>query len=79
MSELQSYINRKNSWASLVKSGKTYDINNLSADDKKELADCIDCDLSPENLTCDGERPRQEVEHIAKHLYAALMELESMT
>jgi hypothetical protein len=75
---LESYINRKNAWASLVKSGKTYDINNLSADDKRQLAESIECDLSPENLTCDGERPRNEVEFVAKSLYNALMELESM-
>ena len=31
------------------------------AQDRKEIASRIDCGLSPENLTCDGELPASQV------------------
>jgi len=36
----------------------------------------IECELSPENLSCDGELPRSVVERKTDFLYAALHELE---
>ena len=32
-----------------------FDVNNLSPKDVRELLDSLECDLSPENLCCDGE------------------------
>jgi len=40
----------------------------------EELA-VLYCDLSPENLTCDGELSRSEVQAKEKHLYAKRGEL----
>ena len=32
-----------------------FDPNNLTPKDARELLDSLECDLSPENLCCDGE------------------------
>lgn len=54
MKALQQYIDHKNVWRSLTKQ-PLYDINNLTANDVTVLCQSLDGDLSPENLTCDGE------------------------
>ena len=62
MKELKEYVNQKNSWNILFnKKG----LSLTSAEDRQRIADMIDSDLSPENLTCDGELPRGTV--IARH------------
>ena len=62
MKELKEYVNQKNSWNALFnKKGMSL----ASAEDRQRIADMIDSDLSPENLTCDGELPRGTV--IARH------------
>jgi len=38
----------------------------------------IECQLSPENLTCDGELPRTEVKRRAKRLGAEKTRLEKL-
>ena len=52
MKQLQAYVDSKNKWNAIFGS-KQYDLSNAS--DRKQLAECIDSELSPENLTCDGE------------------------
>jgi hypothetical protein len=62
MKELKEYVNQKNSWNAIFnKKG----LSLTSAEDRQRIADMIDSDLSPENLTCDGELPRGTV--IARH------------
>jgi hypothetical protein len=62
MKELKEYVNQKNSWNAIFnKKGMSL----ASAEDRQRIADMIDSDLSPENLTCDGELPRGTV--IARH------------
>jgi len=62
MKELKEYVNQKNSWNAIFnKKGMSL----ASAEDRQRIADMIDSDLSPENLTCDGELPRSTV--IARH------------
>ena len=62
MKELKAYVDQKNSWTALFnKPGMSL----TSAQDRQRIADMIDSDLSPENLTCDGELPRATV--IARH------------
>lgn len=39
------------------------------------IAQSIDCQLSPENLSCDGELSRSETTKRAKHLHNALNDL----
>ena len=58
--ELQDYVAKKNSW------NKVFDRNYktlclTSAVDRQKIANIIDSELSPENLTCDGELPRATV------------------
>jgi hypothetical protein len=50
----------------------------LSATDRQKIADSIDSDLSPENLTCDGELPRSQVQARYKMLTRAAQELQSI-
>lgn len=62
MKELKEYVIQKNMWNILFdKKG----LSLTSAKDRQRIADMIDSDLSPENLTCDGELPRGTV--IARH------------
>jgi hypothetical protein len=52
MTALESYVNEKNKWRAVF--GKE-PLSLSNARDRQRLAETIDCDLSPENLTCDGE------------------------
>jgi len=58
MKELNQYVAQKNSWNAIFK-GRTYDLS--IALDRQLIADALDADLSPENLTCDGELSRATV------------------
>lgn len=72
MSALTTYLDRKNAMASLF-GGRQLSLQ--VAADRQEIADSIDSDLSPENLTCDGELPRSLVQSRYKALIAAAKEL----
>jgi hypothetical protein len=75
MSALTAYLDRKNSFA------KIFGHKELSlqvAADRQRIADSIDSDLSPENLTCDGELPRSQVQARYKQLTAAAYELKRL-
>jgi len=72
MKTLQAYIDQKNHWNSFFK-GKQYEI--VSKVGRQEVAGMLDADLSPENLTCDGELPRAEVARRYKTLTKAAQEL----
>lgn len=52
MKALNDYVEGRNRIRALFKE-RPLDLNN--AKDRQQLADDIDCSLSPENLTCDGE------------------------
>ena len=58
MKDLIQYVAQKNKWNAIFK-GDQYSLN--SPADRQAIASCIDFDLSPENLTCDGELPRAQV------------------
>lgn len=75
MSALTAYLDRKNSFAKLF-GNKELSLQN--ATDRQKIADSIDCDLSPENLTCDGELPRSVVHSRYKALTAAAFELKRL-
>lgn len=72
MSALTTYLDRKNAFAKII--GKK-ELSLQNADDRKRIAQSIDCDLSPENLTCDGELPRSQVQARYKQLTQAAKEL----
>ena len=72
MKALQAYIDRKNQWNSMFK-GEQYEIKTASG--RKRVAQSIDCDLSPENLSCDGELPRSQVQARYRALTGAAKDL----
>ena len=55
MQALNEYVAQKNRWNAIF-GGTPLDLNN--AQDRKAIASSIDADLSPENLSCDGELSR---------------------
>ena len=65
MIELKDYVAKKNSWNAIFK-GPQFSLNSKA--DRQKIADSIDADLSPENLTCDGELPRNVVDARYKQL-----------
>ena len=75
MTALQKYIDQKNKWNKMFK-GKEYEIQTLKG--RQEVADCLDCDLSPENLSCDGELPRSQVQAKYRALTQAAKELQKL-
>ena len=75
MKALQTYIDKKNQWNAIFK-GRQFEIQ--TAKGRQEVADCLDADLSPENLTCDGELPRSQVQAKYRALTAAAKELQKL-
>ena len=72
MKALNAYVNQQNAW------GKVWGEKPLSLDtaaDRKRIAQKIDSALSPENLSCDGELPRAEVNRRYRELTAAARDL----
>jgi hypothetical protein len=72
MKALQAYIDQKNKWNALFK-GEQFEVK--TAEGRRRVAQSIDCELSPENLTCDGELPRSEVDRRYKALTSAAKDL----
>ena len=72
MKALENFLKQKNHWNSFFK-GPQYSLN--SAAERQAVADMIDAALSPENLTCDGELPRAEVNRRYKELMTAARQL----
>lgn len=75
MSALQVYLVHKNRYRKIL-GGRALSLD--SAQDRQSLANSIDAELSPENLTCDGELPRQSVNTRYRHLTAAARELQKL-
>jgi len=72
MRALAKFIEQKNHWNSFFK-GEQYEID--TAQGRRRVAQMIDSALSPENLTCDGELSRTEVNRRYKELTTAAREL----
>jgi hypothetical protein len=75
MSALTQYLDRKNAFAKIF-GNKELSLQN--ATDRQSIANSIDSDLSPENLTCDGELPRSQVQVRYKQLTTAAKELKKL-
>jgi hypothetical protein len=75
ISTLEQYVDQKNSWGKMFGSKP---LSLLNAKDRQKIADSIDSDLSPENLTCDGELPRSQVQARFRMLTRAAQELQSI-
>jgi hypothetical protein len=72
MKALNAYIQKQNEWNALFK-GEQFEVKTASG--RKRVAERLDSCLSPENLTCDGELPRAEVQRRYKELTAAAKDL----
>ncbi len=75
MKALLEFVAQKNHWNSFFK-GEQYEIN--TAKGRQRVADMIDGCLSPENLTCDGELPRSEVQRRYRELMTAAKQLKKL-
>jgi len=69
---LQKYVADKNRFHAMF-NAPAVDLSYAS--DRQKVADWLDSDLSPECLTCDGERPRAQVAARYKMLTKAAREL----
>ena len=58
MKALQEYVDQKNRFNAIFGSAP---LNLNNAQDRQTIAEAIDSELSPENLSCDGELPYSEV------------------
>lgn len=61
---LETYVEQKNRWGAIFGSKP---LSLLNAADRQKIAESLDADLSPENLTCDGEVRGQALRE--KHAY----------
>ena len=72
---IEQYVERKNSFAKLF---GTKPLSLLNAKDRQAIADSLDSDLSPENLTCDGEVRGAQLQAKYRFLTRAAQELQSI-
>ena len=75
MQALRKFIDQKNHWNSFF-NGEQYEI--ATAKGRQRVASMIDNCLSPENLTCDGELPRAEVNRRYRELVTAAKQLRTL-
>lgn len=74
MQALKAYVDQKNKWYSLFNKQPDYlDLDKPA--DRQRIANMIDSELSPENLTCDGELSRTQVQARYKALTKVAKEL----
>ncbi len=72
---IEQYVDQKNQWAVMF-GGKKLSL--LDKADRQRIADSLDADLSPENLTCDGELRGAELQKRYNFLTRAAKELKSI-
>ena len=72
MSVLTDYVEQKNRWTSIFGNPP---LSLAIAKDRQKIADYIDSELSPENLTCDGELRGAQVQQRYRMLTTAAKQL----
>jgi hypothetical protein len=72
MSTLTDYLDQKNAFAKIF-GRKVLSLQN--AQDRQAIANMIDSELSPENLSCDGELSRGQVNARCRQLTSAAKQL----
>jgi hypothetical protein len=75
MKALQNYVKQANDWNAIFNRGQ-YDLGNES--DRQALARRIDNELSPENLTMDGELSRSVVNRRYNNLIRVAEQLQKL-
>ena len=74
MKNLKAYVESKNQWSQIF--GRR-PLSLASAADRQAIAEAIDAELSPENLTCDGELSRGQVQARYRSLTTVAAELKA--
>jgi hypothetical protein len=72
MRNLTAYIDQKNRWNAIFK-GEQFEVKTVNG--RIRVAQSIDSELSPENLTCDGELSRSQINARYRQLTAVAKEL----
>jgi len=72
---IEQYVEQKNKWRALFNQKP---LSLLNKADRQAIADSIDSEMSPENLTCDGELPRSVVQLKMRNLTRCAEELLSI-
>ena len=75
MKHLKAYVDQKNRWDTIF---GTPALDLTNPQDRQRIAENIDSDLSPENLSCDGELPISQVRARYQQLTAAARELQQL-
>jgi len=75
ISNLEQYVEQKNKWRSIFNQKP---LSLLNKQDRQTIANSIDSELSPENLTCDGELRGAQVQQKFRYLTRAAEELLSI-
>jgi len=72
---LEQYVENKNKWRAVFNQKP---LSLLNGADRQAIADGIDSEMSPENLTCDGELPASVVRAKMRNLTRCAEELLSI-
>ena len=75
ISTLEQYLEQKNAWRKIF--GER-ELSLLNAKDRQALANSLDAELSPENLTCDGEVRGNALRQKQAYLFRVAEELISI-
>lgn len=75
MNELKAYVDQKNRWNKIF-NGEQFELNTAAG--RQRVANSLDADMSPENLTCDGELSRTQVARRYRELTKAGAELHKL-
>jgi len=75
MKNLITFVNNRNAMSQLW-GDPAWDLNN--AEDRKAIALRIDCELSPENLHCDGEISHTQAMKKLRFLMACAKEMQKL-
>ena len=75
IANIEQYVENKNRWR-LIFTQKPLSL--LNAEDRQTIANSIDSELSPENLTCDGELRGAQVQQKFRYLTRCAEELLSI-
>jgi len=72
---IEQYVEQKNKWRAIFNDKP---LSLLNKADRQAIANSIDSELSPENLTCDGELRGSQVQQKFRYLTRAAEELLSI-
>ena len=72
---IEQYVEQKNKWRSIFNQKP---LSLLNGKDRQSIANSIDSELSPENLTCDGELRGAQAQQKFRYLTRAAEELLSI-